>query len=137
MMRLAGLTLLVALAACSSPASIEDTRQAEAAAQSWLSIVDAGDYAQSWSAAASYFRNSIAQPQWSSRVSAVRGPLGGLKSRHEVSARYARSLPGAPDGDYVVIQFATSFDEKATATETVTPMKDTDGQWRVSGYYIR
>jgi hypothetical protein len=54
-----------------------------------------------------------------------------------VSAKFARSLPGAPDGEYVVIQFTTSFDGKAVATETVTPMKDPDGHWRVSGYYIR
>ncbi|MGB6002321.1 MAG: DUF4019 domain-containing protein, partial [Thermoanaerobaculia bacterium] len=26
---------------------------------------------------------------------------------------------------------------KTTAIETVTPMKDEDGKWRVSGYFIR
>jgi hypothetical protein len=36
-----------------------------------------------------------------------------------------------------VIQFSTSFERKGAATETVTPMKDADGQWRVTGYYIR
>jgi len=29
------------------------------------------------------------------------------------------------------------FANKKAAVETVTPMKDTDGQWRVSGYFIR
>jgi hypothetical protein len=52
------------------------------------------------------------------------------------SKTYATSLPGAPDGKYVVIQFSSSFKNKADATETVTPMLDKDGQWRVSGYYI-
>jgi hypothetical protein len=36
-----------------------------------------------------------------------------------------------------VIQFATSFENKKTAVETVTPMRDGDGAWRVSGYFIR
>jgi hypothetical protein len=46
-------------------------------------------------------------------------------------------LPGAPDGDYAVIQFSTEFAHKRTARETVTPMRDADGEWRVSGYFIR
>ena len=51
--------------------------------------------------------------------------------------QYAESLPGAPDGEYVVILFKTSFEGKAEAVETVTPMRDADGEWRVAGYYIR
>jgi hypothetical protein len=123
MKRLVGLATLVVLVGCSHQASNEETAQAEAAARSWLGLVDAADYARSWDAAAAYFRNSISQPQWGSRVSAVRGPLGDLKSRQELSTRFTRSLPAAPDGEYVVIQFRTSFEHKAAATETVTPMK--------------
>jgi hypothetical protein len=63
--------------------------------------------------------------------------MGDLISRNVKSARYTDSLPGAPDGEYVVIQFSTSFTNKKTAIETVTPMKDPDGKWRVSGYYIK
>ena len=50
---------------------------------------------------------------------------------------YTTNLPGAPDGEYVVIQYKTSFQNKASAIETVTPMRDPDGVYRVSGYYIR
>jgi hypothetical protein len=46
------------------------------------------------------------------------------------------SLPGAPDGSYVVIELSTSFEKKAEAIETVTPMLE-EGVWRVSGYFIR
>jgi hypothetical protein len=45
--------------------------------------------------------------------------------------------PGAPDGKYVVIRYETSFRNKKAATETVTPMLDADGRWRVSGYFIK
>ena len=129
--------LALLLTACSLHASSPEPREADSAAQSWLALVDAGDYAKSWNEAAANFRNSIAQAEWVSRVSARRGLLGAVKSRQESSARFTRSLPGAPDGEYVVIQFRTTFEHKATATETVTPMKGTDGIWRVSGYYIR
>ena len=136
---LSSLVTLAVLITASPQGSSADTPEAaaESAALTWLGLVDAGDYAQSWVTGAEYFRNSILQSQWVTSVSHVRGSLGGLKSRRLVSAKFARSLPGAPDGEYVVIQFTTSFDGKAVATETVTPMKDPDGHWRVSGYYIR
>ena len=41
------------------------------------------------------------------------------------------------DEEYVVIQFNTVFENKAKAVETITPMKDPDGKWEVSGYYIK
>jgi len=46
-------------------------------------------------------------------------------------------VPGAPDGKYVIIQFETSFENKASAVETVTPMQDADGVWRVAGYFVK
>lgn len=62
------------------------------------------------------------------------GELG--KSFHVIST-YTKKLPGAPDGEYVVIQYESSFEHKQSAVETVTPMLDKDGKWRVSGYYIK
>ena len=62
---------------------------------------------------------------------------GALKSRTLKSATFARTLPGAPDGEYVVIQYETAFENKAAAVETITPMLDKDGSWRISGYYIK
>jgi len=67
----------------------------------------------------------------------VRGPLGDRISREIRSSEYRTQLPGAPDGEYVVIEFSTSFAGKAGAVETVTPMKDADGTWRVAGYFVR
>jgi hypothetical protein len=110
---------------------------AESAARAWLALLDAGDYGQSWSSASSLFRQKITEPQWQSAASGTRGPLGALKSRTLRSVTAKSSLPGAPDGQYVVLQFDTSFEHKAGALETVTPMMDSDGKWHVSGYYVR
>lgn len=106
-------------------------------AESWLALVDAGKYADSWDQAASYFKQQVTKSDWQSKVGAVRGPLGKLVSRSFKSAQYTKNLPGAPDGEYVVIRYDTSFENKQSAVETVVPMLDKDGQWRVSGYFIR
>lgn len=107
------------------------------ATKTWLALVDAGAYGQSWEEAAAYFKDAVKKTQWNQSATGVRKPLGAVVSRSLKSATYVTSLPGAPDGKYVVIQFSSSFKNKATATETVTPMLDKDGQWRVSGYYIK
>lgn len=110
---------------------------AVAAAEKWLSIVDQGNYAQSWKEAAALFRSAVKQDQWEQSLQAARKPLGKMMSRRVKNKTYTTSLPGAPDGEYVVIQFDASFENKKTATETVTPMMDKDGRWRVSGYYMK
>jgi hypothetical protein len=107
------------------------------AAEKWLTIVDRGEYAESWKEAAGLFRNAVSPEQWEQSMQAVREPMGKLLSRKVKNKAYKSSLPGAPDGEYVVIQFKTSFENKKAAVETVTPMMDKGGIWRVSGYYIK
>lgn len=111
--------------------------KAVAASMAWLKLVDNGRYDASWDNASTLFKKAVDKGQWKQQVSAVRGPMGKVKSRQLRSNHYATSLPGAPDGEYVVIQYETSFDNKRSAVETITPMLDEDGTWRVSGYYIK
>ena len=111
--------------------------QAQVAAKSWLALTDSAKYGQSWEDAASLFKGAVTRVDWEKALNGVRSPLGAMKVRNVKSVTFTRSLPGAPDGEYVVIQFESQFENKATAIETVTPMHDTDGTWRVSGYFIK
>ena len=107
------------------------------AAEKWLALVDGERYAESWKEAAQYFKNAVQQEQWLQYLEARRKPLGRAVSREMTKMTYKTALPGAPDGEYMVIQFATSFGKKKTALETVTTVADKDGSWRVSGYLIK
>jgi len=120
-----------------SMANEDAENKAVEAATAWLALIDEERYSESWDAAAFYFKNAIAKEKWKQTLAAVRKPLGVLVSRVIKSSVYKNALPGAPDGEYVVIQFTTSFENKKSGTETVTPMLDNDGQWRVSGYFIK
>jgi hypothetical protein len=110
---------------------------AEDSATKWLAVVDAGDYGTSWDEVAQFFKSAVSKKQWIGKMTSLRSPLGKVISRKMKSATYKTSLPGAPDGQYVVIQYDSSFEHKKSAVETVTPLLDNDGQWRVSGYFIR
>jgi hypothetical protein len=110
---------------------------AQQSSESWLALVDAGKYDESWQEAAQYFKGVVAKEDWRKTVQGVRDPLGKMRSRKLKSATYKTSLPGAPDGEYVIIQYDSSFEHKQEALETVTPMLDKDGKGRVSGYFIK
>ena len=134
---------LVAAAAFSTEPAGEKVKEEGArkaageAAKSWLGVVDSGRYAESWSQASSLFRKQVSAEQWESAARSAREPLGKLLARNLKSAQYSRTLPGAPDGEYVVIQYDTKFESKKEALETVVTMKEKDEAWRVGGYFIR
>ena len=107
------------------------------AGQQWLSLCDQAKYGESWDAAATYFKNAVKKEQWQQMASAVRTPLGSVEKRDVKSQSYKTSLPGAPDGEYVIVQFNTEFENKKAAVETVTMMLDQDRGWRVSGYFVK
>lgn len=124
---------------CSKKEAPAGTGSADAigASNAWLAVIDAAKYDDSWERACVYFKGVVAKEQWVRQIAGVRGPLGSVRSREVTSSEYTTKLPGAPDGEYVVIQYRTSFENKTNAVETVTPMRDPDGVYRVSGYYIR
>lgn len=128
---------LVLASFAASGQNVDMENKSVASAEAWLDLVDGGKYADSWKQASEYFKNAVKLAQWEQSLVAVRKPLGKIISRKLSSKNYMTSLPGAPDGEYVVIQFETSFQNKKSAVETVTPMKEKDGRWRVSGYYIK
>lgn len=104
-------------------------------AEVWLAKVDAGLYFESWDDAAETFRAGVPKEGWPKRITRTRDPLGKVVSRKLLLAQYTDSPPNGPAGKYVYIKFETTF-ENRKGVETVTPMLDPDGKWRVSGYYV-
>lgn len=131
---LISITVLTAQEETTDP---DSTQKAIKAAESWLEEVDKGDYNKSWEEAAEYFKNVVTKENWQKSMAAFRKPLGKIKKREVISTQIRHSLPGAPDGNYIIIRFNTAFEHKKAAIETITPMLEKDGQWRVSGYYIK
>lgn len=131
------LVAMVALWGCNSKSNPQAETAAIDAAKAWLSLVDGEKYAESWDASAQYFKGAVKKEQWLQAMQSGRKPFGKTISRELKSKSYRTALPGAPDGEYVIIQFNASFENKKVALETITPMMDKDGQWRVSGYYMK
>lgn len=128
--------MLSILLAMALTAASEHPTPAVTAANTWIGLVDAKRWDDSWNAAGTLFKSQMPQPRWATTIQPVREPLGTMASRSLKNVTKANSLPGAPDGEYEVVQFQTSFSNKAHATETIVLSRETSG-WKVVGYFIR
>ena len=63
--------------------------------------------------------------------------IDGVTFRFSDCFERSHQLPGAPEGDYSIIEFQTEFANGKKATEQVIWMLEKDDVWRVSGYFIR
>jgi len=129
--------LVVAIAFSAQASEPEVIEAAKVETLEWLALTDTGQYESSWDSASALFKAAVSKEDWEKSLSAVRTPIGALETREMATSEFSTTLPGAPDGEYVVFKFNSSFEHKATALETVTAMKDIDGAWRVAGYFIR
>lgn len=116
--------------------NLAEKKAALESVESWLTLIDATKYNKSWDAAAKLFQDNVAKADWKKSVEGVRAPLGKVVSRTMVAQRYLTKMPGAPDGQYVILQYATVFENKKEAMETVIPLVE-NGEWKVSGYHVK
>lgn len=129
--------LLASHASQAALAGVSQDHAAALAAMQWLKLLDAGDYEGTWALAGAPFKNAVTAREWSGAAFGTRGQLGALKERKNKSVQLANSLPGAPDGEYAVVQFDSVFEKKEKGQESLTLLRETDGTWRVVGYFIR
>ncbi|BFM05612.1 DUF4019 domain-containing protein [Halioxenophilus aromaticivorans] len=126
---------LVVFAAVLSFSVAADEPKAVDLATNWLKVVDAGKYAESWNQSGPMFQRQLSTKEWEQALTKVRTPLGKTLKRTVKTSNEYNSLPGAPDGEYIVVDLETSFQNKKAALETVTVRKTND-EWRVVGYFI-
>jgi hypothetical protein len=131
----ATVVLLTAFPAAQAP-SAEDA--AQAVTESWLKVVDAGNYGASWEEAASLFKSAVTQEQWTTAASGARAPLGSLTLRTLVSRELPPGPPpGAPAGKYAIVRYTTAFANAPKTHEMIVLIFDGDRGWRVAGYTVR
>jgi uncharacterized protein (TIGR03067 family) len=120
--------------ATDDPATTQKKQAARAAAAEWLKLVDGGKYGEAWDTSAKANKDGIKRDGMDLAYQGLFQPLGPIKSRELKTNEYKTQLPRAPVGEYAIIQFSTQF-INGRVTETVVLTRESDGQWRVSGYF--
>ena len=126
---------LAPLLALAAPQTREEAGRA--AAQEWLALVDAGKYLESWQKLDPAFGKKVGKKTWTSALTDIRTRAGKFESRKFKSAEYTKELAGAPEGEYVVVQYDSAFEKKKAATEQVTLILGRDLYWHVAGYSVK
>ncbi|MEP7329549.1 MAG: DUF4019 domain-containing protein [Betaproteobacteria bacterium] len=133
--------VLALLGACftgnAQAAMAPDEQQAVNAAERWLVPVDAGRSADAYAMAAAAFKSAVGREQWRDGVRDMRKPYGRVVERKAAKLASKSENPKGDPGEQVVILFDTKFAGNKLATEEITLVRETDGLWRVAGYYIR
>lgn len=111
--------------------------EASAAADAWLARLDAGELEASWREGASLFRQTVTPEQWAEAQGRIVSVLGGPLERWLRDSEHLTSVPDGPDGHYVLLRYETRFERREEALETVVTILDTDGRWRVGGYFVQ
>lgn len=118
--------------------TLKDDRDVIEASEKWLRLLDRGELGAAWDVSAALLHDQVTRANWIKGIGEARKPFGKLKLRHRDRFARAHQLPGAPEGDYAIVQFASEFANGKHATEQLTWTLEADGGiWRVSGYYIR
>jgi hypothetical protein len=103
----------------------------------WLELIDAGKTGEAWDHTAASLKSAVTRSDWVGGVSEIRKPYGKLVSR--TPSRFARThtLPDAPQGDYAIVEYESTFAGGKSALEQLTWKLESDGVFRIAGYFIR
>jgi hypothetical protein len=107
---------------------------ARTAAESWIVLWDANKYGDSYDRLAENTKRDVSRDKWLDYWKAIREPLGAVKSRQLIGAKYFKSLPNLPENEGAMLQYRTSFEKKPSVLETLGMVRQKDGTWRVANY---
>lgn len=110
-------------------------QQSAQTAEEWLKLIDVGNYGASWDAASNIFRLTIHKDEWIKAEEKLRRPLGALQGRKLIEQRIAKNPKGLPAGDYMVIYYKSSFQNRKDASELITLVLTSEG-WKVLTYFL-
>jgi hypothetical protein len=113
-----------------------EEQAAQRQALGFLAYLDHARFADSYAYTGMLIRAQVDRESFSAQIEKARAGTGAMQSRELMDANYATTVPGAPDGQYVVLHYHTSFANRQDAVETLT-LAFAKGYWRVSGYYIK
>jgi len=137
MRRLSVVLLVLTIFAGHTLSAQDKEKAATASASAWLALIDSHQYGESWFQASSDFRGAASKEQWIHALDTVRTPLGKLISRQLKSATYTTKLPNVRPGEYVVLQYETSYEKAPGMNETLVMMREKNGSWKADGYFIK
>jgi len=112
-------TILLISLAIPADATLLSQSQAENQSRGFLKQLDQGQNDESWHAMSALFQAFTDQARWKTRQQVIRASYGPLISREFKNVSYRTTFSLSPDGEYVIVQFRSSYQNKSESIETV------------------
>ena len=106
-----------------------EKREFSSMAESWVKLVDAGKYAESWDSISTELKAKYTRETWPTALEPF------LKTAGKIKVRTLKSVVSSEPGK-IAVDFDSSFSKLKVATETVFLKLEKDGKWHVSSYSI-
>jgi hypothetical protein len=103
----------------------------------YLELLDQGRFAEAWQVMLPIFQALEPRVQWHNRQQAIRAAYGALEFREFFLIEYRDHYILSPDGEYIIVQFKSSFQHKAATTETIVLDCSTSTECSIREYIIR
>ena len=116
------------------PADPADMAAVRATAESFLSKIDQGRFAETWPEMAELVKKQSSAEKWAATAQEVAKTTGPLVGRTEKSLTFTDRLKKAPVGKYFVHVYDSVF-KQVTAQERIVTVFE-DGQWKIAGYNL-
>lgn len=113
-----------------------DELAAQRQALGFLGYLDQGRFADSYAYTGMLIRTQVDRAKFAAQIEKTRTGTGAMQTRELIDSVYSTTVAGAPEGQYVVLHYHTSFANRPDTVETLT-LAFAKGYWRVSGYYIK
>jgi len=133
---LVGICLFIVL---SGPvtAEVPPPDQLSIQAARYLELLDQYRFGETWQEMSTLFQALGNQNHWQRRQKIIRSTYGSLVSRQFYRIDYRQSYSLSPDGQYVIVQFKSSYQNKAETIESVVFDCSTSSECSIREYVIR
>ena len=117
--------------------TLRDDRDSIDAGMKWLALIDGGNAGAAWDLASKQLKSAVTRAKFIEGMRDARKSLGKLETR--TAERFARShqLPGAPEGDYAIVDYTARFAQGKKLQERLVWSIEEGDIWRVAGYEYR
>ncbi len=117
--------------------TLRDDHDSIDAGMKWLALVDSGKAGAAWDLASKQLQSAVTRDKFVAAIRDARKPLGNVEGRTAERFARAHELPGAPEGDYVIIEYKARFAKGRELREQLVWAIEDGEIWRVAGYYYR
>ena len=106
----------------------------QSTAEEFLSLIDRGNYEESWKYTSTWLRGQVDSDDWTQQVRIFRHPLGTVFHRELISINMDTVIEDGAVRRLAAVIYECNFPANEKATEVVGLTWDDDSAWRVVAY---